>query len=133
MSSHPGCRPGCRPCCRSCRRPCRRSGPGPVPPARVRPEPAEGGATRRTSCAVTSDLEELGFLVLHEVVDLGDVARRDALELLLGAPGLVLAGLAVLDDALQLVHRRAPHAADRHLGVLALAARDLDHLPAALL
>src|SRR3954452_16087013 len=83
--------------------------------------------------SVTSDLEELGFLVLHEIVHLRHVAGGHALELLLGPLLLVLANLPVLDDALQLVHRGAAHAADGHLGVLALAARHLDHVPAALL
>src|SRR4051812_2495714 len=83
--------------------------------------------------SVTSDLEELGFLVLHEIVDLRHVAGGHAFELLLGPLLLVLADLPVLDDALQLVHRGAAHAADGDLGVLALAARDLDHVPAPLL
>src|SRR4051794_9816677 len=80
-----------------------------------------------------SDLEELALLVLDQVVDLVHVAVGGALELLLGPRDLVLARLAVADDAVQLVHGLTADAADRDPRVLALAAGHLDHLPAALL
>src|SRR3954453_10700972 len=51
-----------------------------------------------------SDLEELALLVLDQVVDLVHGAVGGALELLLGPRDLVLARLAVADDAVQLVH-----------------------------
>src|SRR4051812_40473948 len=50
-----------------------------------------------------SHLEEFGFLVLDQVVDLVHVAVGGALQLLLGARHVVLAGVAVADDAVQLV------------------------------
>jgi hypothetical protein len=46
----------------------------------------------------TSDLEQLGFLVLDELVDDRHVLVRRVVELLLGAAAVVLAGLAVLDQ-----------------------------------
>ena len=54
-------------------------------------------------------------------------------EILLGAADLVLAGLAVLLDAVQLLHRLATDVAHRHLGVLALGLGLLDQLAATLL
>src|SRR3954469_17903907 len=60
-----------------------------------------------------SDVEELALLVLDQVVDLVHVAVGGALELLLGPRDLVLARLAVADDAVQLVHGLAADAADR--------------------
>src|SRR5690349_23221061 len=48
------------------------------------------------SCGRPSDLEELGLLVLDELVDRGDVLLGDLLQLLLGPRDVVLADLAVL-------------------------------------
>src|SRR4051794_27378185 len=68
----------------------------------------------------SSDLEELGLLVLHQVVDLAHVLVGDLLQLLLGACDVVLADLAVLGQAVQLVLGVPAHVADRHPGVLRL-------------
>ena len=57
--------------------------------------PAEAnGRSREAEVDTGSDFEELGFLVLHQVVDLVDVLVDRGLQLLLGAGDLVLAGLA---------------------------------------
>src|SRR5690606_37600129 len=80
-----------------------------------------------------SDFEQLGFLVLDQVVDLVDVLVGGVLQLLLGAAHLVLTGLAVARDAVQLLHRLAADVADRDARVLALAARHLHHLASAFL
>src|SRR5450759_496971 len=58
---------------------------------------------------------------------------REDLELLLSAGALVLADLAVLDQAVELFLGLAPDVADGHLGVLGLGARKLDVLLATLL
>src|SRR5262245_52866080 len=91
-------------------------------------------AARSGEEAVTgSDFEQLGLLVLDQIVDLVDVSIGGALQLLLRAPHLVLAGLTVAGDAVQLLHRFAADAAHGDPGLLALATGDLDHLLAAFL
>src|SRR6476661_6012946 len=81
----------------------------------------------------SSDLEQLGLLALQQVVDGLDVLLRHDVELLLGAGALVLAHLAVLDQAVELVLGPAADVADGDLGVLALVAGQLDVVPAPLL
>src|SRR3954462_14284842 len=80
-----------------------------------------------------SDLEQLALLVLDRLVDLVDVLRGQVLELLLRAAHLVLARLAVLGDAVELLLGPPAHVAHGDLGVLALAAGHLDQVAAALL
>src|SRR5690606_41586099 len=77
-----------------------------------------------------SDFEQLGFLDLQQLVDLGDVLLRDVVELLLGPPDLVLARVAVLHHLVERLLGGAPDVADGDLGVLALAPGDLDVLAA---
>ena len=62
--------------------------------ARVRPRRREPRGN--LSFDTASDLEQFGFLVLKQVVDLGDIPMGQLVELLLGAPDLVLACLAIL-------------------------------------
>jgi hypothetical protein len=62
--------------------------------ARVRPRRREPRGD--LSFDTASDLEQFGFLVLKQVVDLGDIPMGQLVELLLGAPDLVLACLAIL-------------------------------------
>src|SRR5580658_8669593 len=50
-----------------------------------------------------SHLEELGFLVLEQLLDLADVGVGQVLELTLGAAHVVLPGLAVLHQLVQRV------------------------------
>src|SRR6478752_5146419 len=80
-----------------------------------------------------SDVEELGLLVLEQVVDQVDVPLGDRLELLLGARALVLADVAVLDELLEGGLGVAADVAHRDLGVLGLGVRHLDVLAATLL
>src|SRR5690606_15426149 len=84
-------------------------------------------------CRGTSDLEQLGFLVLDQVVDLLDVLVGQRLQLLLGLVDVVLADLAVLLQPLQLFLGLTPQITHDDLGVLPLAAGDLHHLAPALL
>src|SRR5215210_1535022 len=74
----------------------------------------------------SSDLEQLGFLVPEQLVDRADVLVGDLFELLLTAPRLVLADLAVLDQAVEPVLGVPADVADRDLGVLRLLPGDLD-------
>src|ERR1700759_592284 len=53
---------------------------------------------------VDLDLQQLAFFVFHQVVDLGGVGLGALVEILLGASDLVLACLAVLLDAGELLH-----------------------------
>src|SRR3954447_18287511 len=80
-----------------------------------------------------SDLEELGLLVLEQLVDVTHVFLGDLLELLLRAVRVVLADLAVLGQPVQLVLRVPANVADRDPGVLRLLVRHLDELLAAFL
>jgi hypothetical protein len=61
---------------------------------RVRPRRREPRGD--LSFDTASDLEQFGFLVLKQVVDLRDIPMGQLVELLLGAPDLVLACLAIL-------------------------------------
>ena len=111
----------------------RPAGCGPAP-ARAAPagcRVAVAGARRRrgrrgrswTGERRTSDLEQLGFLVLEQLVDRVDVLLGQRVELLLGAGAVVLADLAVLDELVELLLGLAADVADRDLGVLGLGAR----------
>src|SRR4051794_28876758 len=86
-------------------------------PARLGTAGAAGGTGSGAGSAVTgwrsrcSDVEQLGFLVLEDVVDLVDVLLGRGVELLLGPGHLVLPGLLVLDQLVQGVLGRAPRAA----------------------
>src|SRR5688572_26032088 len=81
----------------------------------------------------TSHLEDLGFLVLQEVVDLVRVALRHPVEALLGPGDVVLADIAVLLELLEALLGVPAKVADRHPAVLGLGTGDLDVLLAALL
>ena len=92
------------------------SGTGP----RLDLSPAPGSYRRRAQTWASSsnfglrlNLEELGLLVLQEVVDLGDHVVGPLLELLLGPVEIVLAELAVLLESLELVAGLAADVADR--------------------
>ncbi|BAS13161.1 hypothetical protein AHiyo8_14640 [Arthrobacter sp. Hiyo8] len=81
----------------------------------------------------SSDLEQLGFLALEELVDTVDVCLGDSVEFLFTAGTLVFAGFAVLDELVQGVLGLAPDASDGNLCVLTLAFDDLDVFLAAFL
>src|SRR6478736_1382463 len=85
------------------------------------------------STATRSDLEQLGFLVLQDLVDLVHVLLGHAVEALLGRAHLVFTELAVLERALEVLLGVATYVANGDLGVLGLAARQLDVLAAPLL
>src|SRR5690242_7941074 len=72
-----------------------------------------------------SNLQQLGFLVLDQLVDVGHVSRGQFVELALRPADVVLARLAVLGELVEGVLGVAAHGADRHLGVLALVPGDL--------
>src|SRR5207244_854169 len=72
------------------------------------------------SAWVISDLDELGFLVLEEVVDLVGVGLGHRVETLLGARDVVLADLSVLLQLLQALLGVPAQVADRHATVLGL-------------
>src|SRR5512144_1689335 len=78
-------------------------------------------------------LEELGFLVLEQVVDGLDVPVGDLLELLLRPHHLVLARVAVPGELVERVLGVPAHVPDRNARLLGLVPGDLDVLPAALL
>src|SRR5690606_33269817 len=80
-----------------------------------------------------SDLEELLLLAGEQGVDGVGVLLGQRVELVLRAVDLVLAGLAVLDDAVELLLGATADVADRHARLLALALGELDVLLAALL
>src|SRR6478672_1728199 len=93
--------------------------------------PAAGGS--EVVMVAGSDLEQLGFLVLEQVVDLVGVGLGHRVEALLGPGHVVLADLAVLLELLQALLGRAADVAHRDAAVLGLAARELDVLLATLL
>src|SRR5690606_4384700 len=125
------------------------STPTPMAAGRLRPardgfRPADSCAESFTSitraersesngCRGTSDLEQLGFLALDQLVDLLDVLVGQRLQLLLGVVDVVLADLALLLQPLELFLGLAPQTTDDDLGVLTLALGDLDHFAAAFL
>src|SRR6478672_1366773 len=81
----------------------------------------------------SSDLEQLGFLVLEHLVDLVGVLLGDAVETLLRTGYVVLADLAVLLELLERLLGVAADVADRHAAVLGLGLGHLDVVLAALL
>src|SRR3954469_598248 len=80
-----------------------------------------------------SDLEQLGLLVLEQVVDGVRVLLGRGVETLLGTRHVVLPDLVVLLHLLQLLLRVTPEVADGDAALLGLVARDLDVLLAPLL
>src|SRR5215469_6682173 len=80
-----------------------------------------------------SHLEQLGFLVLEQLVDLPDVGVGELLEVTLRPAHLVLAGLAVLHHLVQRVLGVAPDVADGDAAVFGLGTGGLDVLATALL
>src|SRR4051794_27503205 len=80
-----------------------------------------------------SDLEQLGLLVLHRVVDAVGVLGGQVVELLLGTTDVVLARLAVLDEAVELLLRPTADVADGDLRVLALGPGHLHQVATTLL
>src|SRR5450631_1236344 len=91
------------------------------------------GGWVRSGTAVSSYLEQFGFLVLEELVYCGHVLVGDVLELLLRTADLVLAGVAVVGQLLQSTHGVPADVADRDPRVLSLVLGDLDELAPALL
>src|ERR1700758_2440120 len=79
------------------------------------------------------DLQQLAFFVLDKLIDLGDVLVGGLVQILFRAADLVLTGLAVLADPVQLFHRLATNIAHRHAGFLPLVLGLLDQLPATFL
>src|SRR5918911_1098133 len=67
---------------------------------------------RERSLTLLSDLHDLGFLALQEVVDLVHVVVRELLDAPLRRTLLVVAHVAVLHELLEVPHRVAPHVAD---------------------
>ena len=98
---------------------------------RASPAPARAlgrGSDMVLMCGVTggtSDLEQLGFLVLEQLVDGVDVLLASGRRAPSRRGGLVLAGLAVLDQLVELVLGLAADVADRDLGVLGLVRASL--------
>src|SRR5215475_5703542 len=94
---------------------------------------APGTASPADPSPGTSDLEELGFLVLEQLVHLPHVGVGELVELPLGPANLVLARVPALDQLVERVLGVPADVADRHPAVLRLMPRDLDVLPSALL
>src|SRR5690606_1219 len=119
----------------------RGDGPGPVgrpttsgtaaPPA-TGPQ-AGGSGPHRGRKIRSSELEQLRFLVLEHLVDVRDLPVGELVQLALGPPAFILAGLAVPDDPVELLLGLAADVADGHAGLLGLVPGELDHLPAPLL
>src|SRR5579859_3377291 len=82
---------------------------------------------------VSSDLEQLGFLGLDDVLDGVGVLRGQLVELSLGTMHVVLADLAVLGELVERILRVPSDRADRHLRLFTLVLGDLDQIAAALL
>src|SRR5271166_6881643 len=72
------------------------------------------------------DLQQLAFFVLDQLIDLGDVLMGGLVQILLRPADLVLAGLAVLANSVQLLHRLATDVAHRDPGFLTLVLGLLD-------
>src|SRR5919197_1658298 len=97
------------------------------------PERANAGEEVHDAAPRGSDFHDLGFLVLQELVDRLRVLVGELLHLVLGAPLLVVADLAVPDELLEVPHDVSAHVPDRHLAVLGVAPHELDELLAPLL
>src|SRR5579884_1705678 len=83
--------------------------------------------------SATSDLEDLFFLGLQQLVELRDAEVGDLLQLDFGPVLVVRAGLAGLFELAQVVHDVAADVADRDAALLGDVADDLDQLLATLL
>src|SRR6185436_5105124 len=79
------------------------------------------GCLRGGFAGNASDLQQLTFLVLDQIVDLAHVLRGGLVEVLFRPADLVLARFAVLLDPGQLLHRLAADVSHGDLRVLALA------------
>src|SRR2546423_1661198 len=79
------------------------------------------------------DLEELGFLVLKQLVHLCLVGMGELVELALGPAHVILARVTVLDHLVQGVLAVPPDVPDRDAAVLGLVPRGLDVLATPLL
>src|SRR5690606_20811719 len=100
----------------------RGDGPGPVgrpttsgtaaPPA-TGPQ-AGGSGPHRGRKIRSSELEQLRFLVLEHLVDVRDLPVGELVQLALGPPAFILAGLAVPDDPVELLLGLAADVADGH-------------------
>src|SRR6185312_2273711 len=78
-------------------------------------------------------LEKLSFLVLEQLVYLGDIGVRELVELTLRPAAVVLARLAALDQLVERVLGVPADVPDRDPAILGLVPCDLDELPPALL
>src|SRR5436190_8002810 len=88
---------------------------------------------RESGVCSPSDLEDLGFLALQQLIDLLRVVVGELLDALLRAVLLVLADLALVDELLEVVDRVAADVAHCDAPLLGHPAHDLDELLAALL
>src|SRR4029078_3454729 len=104
---------------------------------RAGPRPGSPGGGSGAGWAVTSAgwvmvsvlgsaLEQLGFLVAQQLVDLRGVLVRGLLPLPLGPAYVVLAGVAVVGELLERGHRVATDVPDRDARVLRLVLGHLD-------
>src|SRR3954470_23669962 len=85
-------------------------------------------SSRPTGRAGGSDLQNLFFLALQQVVDLVGVVVGQLLHPFLGAVLLVAADLALVDELLQVVHDVAPDVSDGNPPLLRHLPGDLDEL-----
>src|SRR5262249_53269028 len=88
---------------------------------------------RRARQQARSDLKQLGFLVLEQLVDLRYVGASELVELPFGPTPLVFARIAALDQLVQRIFSVPADIADRDPAVLRLMPSDLDVFAAALL
>src|SRR6478735_6160134 len=100
---------------------------------RARSSPCGSLTTRGSGARSASDLHDLRFLALQQLVDLVDVVVRELLDALLGPVLLVAAGVTLVDQLLEVVDRVAAHVAHGDLPLLRHVAHDLDELLAPLL
>src|SRR6188472_815578 len=116
-----------------------RATPTAIAAGRLRPallgvrDTAPSAAAPMLSTATRSDLEQLGFLVLQNLVDEVNVLPGQAVQPLLGGAHLVLTELAFLEGTLEVLLGVPTNVAYGHLGVLGLGPRELDVLAPALL
>src|SRR6185312_9857829 len=72
-----------------------------------------------------SDLHDLGFLVLEQLVDPGDVLVGELLDVPLGPALLVVPDVTVAHELLEVAHDVAPHVAHGDLPLLRVALDEL--------
>src|SRR5574340_1769417 len=89
--------------------------------------------TGRCAEAATSDRHQVGFLLLQQPVDVGDVMVGQLLQLLVRTPLVVLRALLVLQQALQVLVGVAAHVAHRDARGLGFLVHDLDEIAPPLL